>query len=577
MGSRISKQTPKTAGSTYRQARVVGRGRGDAVGCLLAILLASMLGQTLPARAAEPVPLYPAVALNPTQAPAGVSVTVQPEITDSIARENICSIFWDGDIKPAATFSCGTDSSNAFASADIPAQGPPGKHQITVTCGPRCSGSISDRGWQATAVFLTLSTVPDFHGLSYADAKIRRQLDEAGLRLGTETGSTDPSAVVISQTPERGAAVQPDTAVDLVFELTQRISQLVTVPPLLNLTPDDAATLLTAKHLILGTVTGTGRIVRQAPLEFSLVAPGTRINVLLAQPVTQTHPVVVPDLTGLTAEDAARLLAAHRLKLGDVTGTGGVIRQDPPAQSDAAPFSLVNVTLDQRQSRLLVTVPRLIGLTEPDAARLLDAYPLTLGAVTGSGRVSRQLPDAGNKVPRGTAVALTLTVPSPGLVTVPDIRGLHLADATKTITDDGLKLDSGGATAGVVANQRPAPGGRVPLRSTVTATIGQPAVVLPTSHSSTPPWAAIEIALLALAVVLISTAGWLTRARRGSPQGRKASHRGAELPAAARHIDVRSRVSPPHLKTTTVGSNPSPVRITVQGRDRNIKVKEVQK
>ena len=155
----------------------------------------------------------------------------------------------------------------------------------------------------------------------------------------------------------------------------------------------------------------------------------------------------------------------------------------------------------------LVTVPYLLKQNKDGAIRLIAQHRLKLGTVTGAGLVIRQVPPAGSAVAPGTAVDLTLAVAPPRLVTVPDIRGLRLADATKTITDDGLTLDAGGATAGVVASQRPPPGARVSLRSTVTATVRQPAAILTASHSSTPPWVALEIGLLALAGVLISTTG----------------------------------------------------------------------
>jgi len=535
------------------------------------MLLATTLVRTSPVRAGDAA--SPTVTLSPTQAPVGTSVTIQPEIYDPITYGQTCSVFWDGNPTPAATFPCGTDDSNAFATADLPAEGPPGKHQITVHCDPGCSGSISESGWQATAVFVTLSTVPELLGLSYADARIQQRLHDAGLQLGSRTGPTDPHAIVTSQIPKADAIVQPDTPVDLAFELPQRHPQLVTVPDLLNLFPADAATLLTANQLALGTVTGTGRIAKQDPQAFSRVARGTPINIVLARPVTLIQPITVPDLTGLTVEDATQLLAAHRLKLGDVTGTGRVIEQDPPAQSNALPFSRVKVRLRQRQVPMLVTVPDLRGLTEPDAARLLDAYPLTLGTVTGSGRVSRQAPAAGKKVPRGTAIALTLTAPAPVLVTVPDIRGLKLADAGTRTGDDGLKLATGGAVTGVVVGQQPAAGSRVPKGTTVAATVLQPAVILAAAAGPI-PWA--EIAILALAIGLVSTAGWLTPKRRPTT-GAAPRRLPRRYPPAGKHIDVRCQATPPKLKVTTVGSTAFPVGITVHGRDPNIMVKEVQK
>ena len=494
MSSPLPKPTLKNSGTAHcrsqapptRGARLVACGYGSAVGCLLAALLATLLVTARPALAAN------SMTLSPGQGPAGAWVTVRPSITDPITsttspvtsstspvpsstspvlqsstttpikrpaafalqsqpsmsspvlNNRTCSVLWDD--RKVAQFTCGTDSTGQFAATDIRAQGPPGRHTISVICQPWCDDSSSP--WQATAEFTTLSTVPDLTGLSYGDSRIEQRLTAAGLRLGNQTGPADPRATVVKQVPGIGAVVRPDNPVDVVFALPR--------------------------------------------------IPLVRVPYLLKQNV----------------DAAIRLINQHQLKLGTVTGAGLVIDQ---------------------------------------------------------------VPKAGSVVPPGTRVDLTLAAPPPRLVTVPDIRGFHVADATKTITDDGLVIDAGGATSGVVASQRPAPGRRVPPRSTVTATIRQPAVVLTASHRSTPPWAAVEIALLALACILISMAGWLALTRRRRPKTRKTSHRGAELPSAARHVDVRSRVSSPHLKTTTVGPTPSPVRVTVRGRDPNIKVKEVRK
>lgn len=569
MRSRISSRTIAKSGTALRRLQPLPprevcralRNRGVAITGLVGMLLATTLVIASPARADELV-------LSPTEAPVGATVTVQPGITDLINPERICSVFWDGQVDPVTTFACGTDEVSGLATIDLRAPAPPGSHVMTVTC-PTCPSTVYGQSWSAKADFTTLSTVPALTGLSYGDATVKQRLDEAGLLLGSQSGSPGPGAKVSWQNPKAGTVVEPDSAVDLRFELIP--PQLVRVPDLLGLEQRQAVRLLGANQLTLGTVTGTGLITWQRPAAERLVPRGTPVNVVLALPRIHVQPVIVPDLTGLTKQQAEQLLVANQLSLGPATGTGRIIEQDPLPQSQAEPNSKVRVKLGQSLRDPLVTVPDVKGLSGPDAGRRLNVHRLTLGTVSGAGRVSRQLPEAGAKVPPGTAVDIMLTSPPPPLVTVPDIRGLKVSDARTRIRDDGLQLATEGATTGLVVSQRPSAGSRMARGSTVTATVRQPAVGVAVHRPIR--WAGI--AILALAALVVSTAGWLTR--KLWPKARTAS-RGLprRYPAGGEHVDVRCQAAPPNLKITTVGSTASPVRVTVHGRDPNIKLKEVQ-
>jgi beta-lactam-binding protein with PASTA domain len=547
-----------------REVCRVLRNPGMAITGVVGMVLATMLVIASPARADELV-------LSRAEAPVGAPVTVQPLIDDLINSERKCSVFWDNHADPVATFACGSYEKGGFATIELRAPAPPHSYVMTVTC-PTCASTVYEgESWSAKANFTTLSTVPALIGLSYRDAAVKQRLDDAGLLLGSQTGSPGPGAKVISQNPKAGVVIQPGAPVDLVYQMTQP-PPLVNVPDLSDLGRADAAKLLIGKQLRLGTVTGTGRITTQDPQAGTPVPRGSPVNVVLTRPLTPIEPVVVPDLTGLTEQDAARVLVAHRLKLGPATGTGRIIEQDPPAQSWALTDSKVRVKLGQSQLDPFVAVPDVKGLSGPDAARRLDGHRLILGTVTGAGRVSKQLPEAGAEVAPGTAVNIMLTSPPPSLVTVPDIRGLKVSDAGTRIRDDGLKLATEGATTGLVVSQRPPAGSRMAKGSTVTATVRQLPVVLTATHR---PIRWDGIAILALAALMVSTAGWLTRKRW--PKVRTAS-RGLprRYPPAGKHVDVRCQATPPNLKITTVGSTAFPVQVTVHGRDPNIKLKEVQ-
>lgn len=88
--------------------------------------------------------------------------------------------------------------------------------------------------------------------------------------------------------------------------------------------------------------------------------------------------------------------------------------------------------------------------------------------VTGEGQVVvRQAPAPGTEIAPGAAVELALGPRSGETVTVPDFRGLTLADAGRLAAGLGLLLKQGDG-AGFVVEQSPAPGTAVPSGSVVT-------------------------------------------------------------------------------------------------------------
>jgi hypothetical protein len=216
---------------------------------------------------------------------------------------------------------------------------------------------------------------------------------------------------------------------------------------------------------------------------------------------------VVPDLGGLTLDAARDQLRGAGLRLGKVDGPSAdpaalVAGQDPPPGSPLGLRGAVAVTM----ATPLVTVPDLRRRTPEDARALLDSLGLVLRIRSGSGRVATQRPAAGDKVPPGSVVEVTLrAVPPPVLVTVPDLRGLSLADAEAAVADAGLALRASGATSGTVATQTPAAGTSAPRGSVVAVTMTAAAPVPPS-----PPWLPVAAALVA---VLVAAAAMAIAAR----------------------------------------------------------------
>ena len=117
-----------------------------------------------------------------------------------------------------------------------------------------------------------------------------------------------------------------------------------------------------------------------------------------------------------------RELAEHALKARGVPTTGSTLATvAPPAPAspaDAAPdrdegVALPTVEVPPRrpaQGSGAVAVPGLQGLPARAALRRLESSDLS-GDVRGSGRVTAQVPRAGELVKRGTRVRLTLAPP----------------------------------------------------------------------------------------------------------------------------------------------------------------------
>jgi len=208
------------------------------------------------------------------------------------------------------------------------------------------------------------------------------------------------------------------------FAESASFTVLAVVPELGSLPLDDARQRLESAGLILGTVQGpsgdpAARISDQVPLPGAAVEAGSAVNVTVTVPGPVL--VAVPDLVGRTREEAAALVNRRQLVLRVASGTGRVQRQDPPPGGQVAPGSVVSVTLEAPPTQVLVAVPDVRGRTAGDAEAAVAAAGLVLNA-TGppAGTVQAQDPVPGTRVRRGSAVAVTLTLPgSPSTTTPP--------------------------------------------------------------------------------------------------------------------------------------------------------------
>jgi serine/threonine-protein kinase len=130
------------------------------------------------------------------------------------------------------------------------------------------------------------------------------------------------------------------------------------------------------------------------------------------------------------------LLVEKQLQLSDTVEAGTVISTDPPAGTEVGAKTTITVLVSSGKS--LSLMPDLAGMTEQDAILAITNAKLVLGTITQSDSptIAKNLvlttdPVANTQIPEGTVVNLVL---STGSVIVPNIVNLELSDATSQLT-----------------------------------------------------------------------------------------------------------------------------------------------
>ncbi len=198
-------------------------------------------------------------------------------------------------------------------------------------------------------------TVPSIVSLKVPDA--RKRLAALGLTLNV-TQQTESEAVpqdeIASQDPGAGTTVQPSTAVSVIVSTGPPAVQ---VPNVVGNDPDTAQQALRAAGF-LPTVTynvdatnATQKVSAQRPDSGANAKKGSSVTIFVSVPGT------VPDVAGMTLDDAKKALAAAGYQIGslayttDETAAGGnvpdgqVVRTEPEAGTPLTPGESVNITV----------------------------------------------------------------------------------------------------------------------------------------------------------------------------------------------------------------------------------------
>lgn len=157
----------------------------------------------------------------------------------------------------------------------------------------------------------------------------------------------------------------------------------------------------------------SGIVLRTIPAAGSVLHEGDRVILQLSS-TPKEQKISVPNLLGLTEERAATLLRAKGFTIGKISyqsssrPAGTVIAQMPSEAGELREGSAVSYTVSIGQTVSLRTVPELLGLSYADAIARLREVGLVVGSLTSidsaapRGTVIEQSPAAGTPITSST-------------------------------------------------------------------------------------------------------------------------------------------------------------------------------
>lgn len=248
---------------------------------------------------------------------------------------------------------------------------------------------------------------------------VREELEKAGITPNVVTRFDDKreKGTVISQIPEEGKTLKVGgiSSVDLVVSDGP---ELVTLEDLAKIDYKIAETKLRNKGLVPKVVpeysegVGIGLVTRTEPEAQKTVESGSVVTIYRSEgpELKQTK---VPDLTGKTSDEAKRLLAETKLKLGNVFPADGknyvdrVINQDPRPGTEVMEETAVDIYFqNSTEERKTITRSINLGRSENYGATIRVHVEIT---PSDTNRIETLLEKTVNK----SEFPITLTIPVP--------------------------------------------------------------------------------------------------------------------------------------------------------------------
>ncbi|MBV8643870.1 MAG: PASTA domain-containing protein, partial [Candidatus Eremiobacteraeota bacterium] len=209
---------------------------------------------------------------------------------------------------------------------------------------------------QGSTVVLTVSkgvqpiTVPNLVSMTVDEARQKLAAAHLALTIGQETPSdTIPANVIASQNPDPGATAAPNSTVTVIVSTG---ASNAAVPNVVGEDLDTATQALRDAGLdvsvayTVDAANPTGKITLQQPDPDTKLKKGSRVTIYLSVAGS------VPDVTGMSLDDAKRALQQSGYQIGNIAETqesslqeGQVVRTEPEANSTLKPGESVNITV----------------------------------------------------------------------------------------------------------------------------------------------------------------------------------------------------------------------------------------
>lgn len=263
--------------------------------------------------------------------------------------------------------------------------------------------------------------VPSLLGQSEKAAKER--LSDTGLELkGVRRAYSDTvdRGKVISSDPKSGARIRGNGSVSLVVS---RGPEIVTVPDVQGIGLSEARRQLEKRGLVPGMVTkefsddvSAGEVVRTDPEAGAERHPDSAVAIV----VSKGSPVDVPDVTGLSVDDATAELEDAGLKVVVAPGRvnspedeGDIARQSVPEGTEAAEGDSITLTVSKGPQ--MIDVPDVTGKDVDEARSELEDAGFEVKVdrpfLSFSDTIASQSVDGGDRAPEGS----TITIKTKGL------------------------------------------------------------------------------------------------------------------------------------------------------------------
>ncbi len=240
--------------------------------------------------------------------------------------------------------------------------------------------------------------LPDFKGLTEDEVKANSVYSQIDVKFVEEYNSSVAAGLVYKQTPRAERTVKTGQTVTLTVSLGTQYEE---VPSVANLARSDAEDLLKQKGfnvlviLKVDETVAVGAAIRTDPEAGTTAEAGSTVNLYVSRAQIDST-TSVPDLNGLTVEDAMTALAAAKLSLGAQNHgysdypVGTIFAQGIEPNTEVKINSRVSVTISDGPE----PTPEPTATPVPSPTATASAAPTALPTITPSA-VPASVPGAG--------------------------------------------------------------------------------------------------------------------------------------------------------------------------------------